>query len=44
MIFESKESKKAETNPTEVPWALAQAPKAGVFTRKRLGKPGVEAG
>lgn len=44
MIFESKESEKAETNPTEVPWALAQAPMAGVFTGKRLGKPGEEVG
>jgi len=32
--------KKTEINPTEVPWALDQAPKAGVFAKKMLEKAG----
>jgi hypothetical protein len=40
MVLERKKNLKNKISPTKVPWVVAQAPMAGVFTKKRLDTPG----
>lgn len=39
-----EEERRRQKNPTEVPWATAQAPMAGVFRVSGLDEPRVGAG